>query len=72
MLYKDKRIQQEIELQHDLNSFSCADKDQLTVTCLNCRMFMHASYMLIVVCEFMWSVQLKMALIIVTVSYINN
>jgi len=33
MLYEEKRIQQEIELQHDLNSLLCADKERFAVTC---------------------------------------
>ena len=34
MLYEEKRVQQEIELQRDLNSLLCADKDRLAVNCL--------------------------------------
>jgi len=33
MLYEEKRIQQEIELQRDLNSLLCADKERFAVTC---------------------------------------
>jgi len=35
MMYEDKRIQQEIELQRDLNSLLTADKDRSAVSSAN-------------------------------------